>query len=150
MASQITGTFDCLLNRLFRRISKKASKFRVTGFCEGNPSVTGGFPSQRASNAEHVSIWWRYHTITCSSCCRSLPNCIWHSINLTATKWHRNVFAILVTIYLKPISLAKILTRTNEQESSLNVHEGRHFFNWPEKNPIRFVVSRVPTRRSDA
>ena len=97
-----------------------------------------------------LSIWWRYHTITCSSCCRSLPNCIWHSINLTATKWHRNVFAILVTIYLKPISLAKILTRTNEQESSLNVHEGRHFFNWPEKNPIRFVVSRVPTRRSDA
>ena len=24
--------------------------------------VTGGFPSQRACNAENASIWWRYHT----------------------------------------------------------------------------------------
>ena len=28
---------DCLLNRLFRRRSKKTSKLRVTGLCEGNP-----------------------------------------------------------------------------------------------------------------
>ena len=35
---------DCLLNRLFRRRSKKISKLRVTGLCEGNPPVTGGFP----------------------------------------------------------------------------------------------------------
>ena len=34
------------------------SKLRVTGLCEGNPPVTGGFPSQTASNAENVSIWW--------------------------------------------------------------------------------------------
>ena len=27
---------DCLLNRLFRHISKKTSKLRVTGLCEGN------------------------------------------------------------------------------------------------------------------
>ena len=27
---------DCLLNRLFSHISKKASKLRVTGLCEGN------------------------------------------------------------------------------------------------------------------
>ena len=38
---------DCLFNRLLRRISKKASKLCVTGLCEGNPPVTGGFPSQR-------------------------------------------------------------------------------------------------------
>ena len=32
---------DCLLNRLFRRRSKKTSKLRVTGLCEGrNSSVT--------------------------------------------------------------------------------------------------------------
>ena len=37
----------CLLNRLFWRTSKKASKLRVTGLCEWNPPVTGGFPSQR-------------------------------------------------------------------------------------------------------
>ena len=54
---------DCVLNRLFRRRSKKTSKLRVTGLCEGNPLVTGGFPSQRASNAKNVSIWWRHHEI---------------------------------------------------------------------------------------
>ena len=52
---------DCLLNRLFRRSSKKTSKFRVTGLCAGNSPVTGEFPAQMASNAENVSIWWRHH-----------------------------------------------------------------------------------------
>ena len=33
---------DSLLNCLFRRRSKKTSKFRVTVLCEGNPPVTGG------------------------------------------------------------------------------------------------------------
>ena len=35
----------CLLNRLFRRRSRKTSKLRVTGY------------------AENVSIWWRHHDI---------------------------------------------------------------------------------------
>ena len=52
---------DCLLNRLFRRWSKKTSKLRITGLCEGNSPVTGEFPPQRASNAEKVSVWWRNH-----------------------------------------------------------------------------------------
>ena len=51
---------DCLLNRLFRGRSKKTSQLRVTGLCEGNSPVTGEFPTQRASNAENVSIWWRH------------------------------------------------------------------------------------------
>ena len=34
-------------------------------FCEGNSLGTGEFPSQRASNAENVSIWWR-HNVTMS------------------------------------------------------------------------------------
>ena len=50
---------DCLLNRLFRRRSKKTSKLRVTGLCVGNWPITGEFPTQRASNAENVFIWWR-------------------------------------------------------------------------------------------
>ena len=33
--------YDCLLNRLFRRGSKKTSKLCVTGLCEGNSSGTG-------------------------------------------------------------------------------------------------------------
>ena len=52
---------DCLLNRLFRRRSKKTSKLRVTGLCVGNSPGTGEFPAQMASNAENVSIWWRHH-----------------------------------------------------------------------------------------
>ena len=42
----------CLLNRLFRRRSRKTSKLRVTGLCVGNSPGTGEFPAQIASNAE--------------------------------------------------------------------------------------------------
>ena len=52
---------DCLLNCLFSRRSKKTSKLRVTGLCEGNSLVTGEFPTQRVSNVENVSIWWHHH-----------------------------------------------------------------------------------------
>ena len=48
---------DCLLNHLIRR----TSKLHVTGHCEGNPPVTGGFPTKRASKVENVSIWWWHH-----------------------------------------------------------------------------------------
>ena len=51
----------CLLNRLFRRRSKKTPKLRVTGLCVGNSSMTGEFPTQMASNTENVSIGWRHH-----------------------------------------------------------------------------------------
>ena len=51
----------CLLNRLFRRRSKKTSKLRVTGLWAGNSPGTGEFPTQMASNAENVSIWWRHN-----------------------------------------------------------------------------------------
>ena len=61
---------DCLLNCLFRRRSKKTSKLRVTGLCERNSPVIGEFPSQRASNAENVSIWWL------PSCCTAVLLCV--------------------------------------------------------------------------
>ena len=48
--------FDFLLNRLFRRRSKKTATLRVAGLCEGNSPVTGEFPAQRSSNTENVSI----------------------------------------------------------------------------------------------
>ena len=50
---------ECLLDGLFRCRSKKTSKLRVTGLCEGNSPVNSEFPIQRASSAENVSIWWR-------------------------------------------------------------------------------------------
>ena len=52
---------DCLLNWLFK--SKKTSKLRVIGLCDGNTPMAGGFPAQRASNAENVSIWWRHRDL---------------------------------------------------------------------------------------
>ena len=58
----------CLPNHLFRRRSKKTSQLRVTGLCEGNSPVTGGFPAQTTSNAENVSIWWRHHAIFKMTC----------------------------------------------------------------------------------
>ena len=60
----------CLLNRLFRRRSKKTSKLRVTELGVGNSPVTGEFPAQIASNAENVSFWWRHH---------ASEYCIWHT-----------------------------------------------------------------------
>ena len=63
---------DYLLNRLFRRRSKKTSKLHVTGLCAGNSPGTGEFPAQMTSNAENVSIWWRHHglyRIVCLSHC---------------------------------------------------------------------------------
>ena len=50
-----------LLNYLFRRRSKKTSK--LTGLCAGNSPVTREFPTQKASKAENVSIWWRHHDV---------------------------------------------------------------------------------------
>ena len=64
MASQITGVSVICPGRSFvpERRSKKASKLRVTGLCEGNSSVTGEFPAQRANNAKNISIRWRHHS----------------------------------------------------------------------------------------
>ena len=71
MASQITGV-SIVYSTVCSGSSKKTSKLRVTGLCEGNSPVTGEFPAQRASNADNVSIWWRNHAhmsgIVCSGC----------------------------------------------------------------------------------
>ena len=50
MASLITGVPGFFAQPFIQR------QIKVTGLCEGDPLVTGGFPSQRASNAENISI----------------------------------------------------------------------------------------------
>ena len=40
---------------------KKHRSFTLLALCDGNLPLTDGFPSQRASNAESVSISWRHH-----------------------------------------------------------------------------------------
>ena len=56
----------CLLNRLLRRRSKKNIEApRHWPLC-GEFTGTGEFPTQRASYAENVSIWWRHHDLRLS------------------------------------------------------------------------------------
>ena len=79
---------DCSLGRLFRRRSKKTSKLRVTGLCDGKSPVDGEFPAQRASNGENVSIWWRHHVLGQFSQALTLP---YHVVpNLSKFSWISN------------------------------------------------------------
>ena len=64
MASQITDVSNCW----FQRRSKKVSKLCVSGLCAGNSPVTGEFPTQKASDAENASIWWRHHVRRVNGC----------------------------------------------------------------------------------
>ena len=57
IASHITGRSGVVFNSLFGLTSEKHQKSTFMALCEGNQPVTGGFPSQRASNADGVSIW---------------------------------------------------------------------------------------------
>ena len=80
---------DCLLNRLFKRRSKKTWKLRVTGLCAGNSPGTGEFPAQMASYAENVSIWWRHHAIGES----------WYWLVIT---FRINPWVQVITFHIKP------------------------------------------------
>ena len=62
-ASQIIGVSIVCSAVCSDVVKNKTPKLRITGLCEGNPPWTVGFPSQRASNADNVSIWWR-HLVT--------------------------------------------------------------------------------------
>ena len=59
--ASLTIVYSVVYSGAFRRRSKKTSKLRVTGLCEGNSPATGEFPAQRAIDAENISIWWRQH-----------------------------------------------------------------------------------------
>ena len=55
MAPQLTGV-SIVCSAVCLGADQRKIKFRVTGIGDGNPPVTGGFSSQRASNAENGSI----------------------------------------------------------------------------------------------
>ena len=76
---------DCLLSRLFRLRSKKTSKLRVTGLCEGNSPVSVNSPHKWPvtrkmfpfddviMNAKNVFISWLAHghiSVTLGRVCR--------------------------------------------------------------------------------
>ena len=60
MASQISS-LTIVYSTIYSGADQKKKKLHITGLCEGNSPVTGEFPTQRASNAENVSILWRHH-----------------------------------------------------------------------------------------
>ena len=54
-------SLGCLFYTLFKPTSKKTSRPALLVLCEENSPLTGEFSSQRTSNAENVSIWWRHN-----------------------------------------------------------------------------------------
>ena len=94
----------CLLNRLFKRRSKKTSKLRVTGLMCGEFTGTGEFPAQRASNEENASIWWRHHDTLLK----------WYEISIHASSdWSDTndyLFTCNIDVYVR---LGGVLTHCN-------------------------------------
>ena len=60
MPSEIANN-SAALNRFFRHSANKTSKLNITGPLWGESTITGGFPSQRHSNAENISMSWSHH-----------------------------------------------------------------------------------------
>ena len=80
MASQITSfTIDYSTVYSGADQRKHQSSASLAGLCEGNSPVTSKFPTQRASNAENVSIWWRHHEIYGNQFSNQLQ---WHDLTL--------------------------------------------------------------------
>ena len=56
-----------------------------------NSPVTGEFPTQRASNAENVSIWWRHH-VPCECAAGFIETIAFglneHTIFIVILKWN--------------------------------------------------------------
>ena len=61
VASQITSLTIVYPTVYSGADQRKHQNTASLAFVLGNSPVTGGFPSQMASNAENVSIWWRHH-----------------------------------------------------------------------------------------
>ena len=61
MVSQITDVSIVYSNVSSDTDQRK--QLHATGLSEGNSPVTGEFPTQKASNAENVSIWWCHHAL---------------------------------------------------------------------------------------
>ena len=108
---------DCLFNLLSRCRSKKTSKFRVIGLCEGNAPVTGEFPSQRASNAENVSIWWRHHGILELN----LFSEYWQLSHEVSALVHISMYLCDITITVTPITIFMWPTRGQPGSCRLQV-----------------------------
>ena len=67
MACQITNLMIVYSTVYLATDQRKHQSSALLALCAGNSPVTGEFPTQGASNAENVSIWWRHHVILAQS-----------------------------------------------------------------------------------
>ena len=99
-------------NRLFSTASKTTLQPELPALCEGNPPVTGGFPSQRVSYTEIVSMSWR-HNGSHSCCVRGMYRLLW---NLTkSSEW-----GVLGRTLSKKEIQWKLSIRTTSYDTSLS------------------------------
>ena len=119
---------DCLLNRLFRARSKKTSKLRVTGLCVANSPGTGEFPTQMASNAENVSIWWRHHDYCLSCLLCSVVIC------------YRKTLPVSFRITQNNIHIAKIIYISNYKRKKIEVHHQIFYVTFSDIG-LRYILS---------
>ena len=76
---------DYLLNRLFRGRSKKTSKLRVKGICEGTPPMTGGFPSQGPVTRKFFQFDDVIMHYVCAHNILWMYNSLWHADKICLT-----------------------------------------------------------------
>ena len=105
---------DCLLNRLFRRRSKKTPKLRVTGICAENSPVTGEFPAQMASAAKMLP----FDDVI-------MPENIVHRIQQRYCFLHDELFShywtVCDTIYIQAAGIGLHLRKSNWKNLNLIV-----------------------------
>ena len=137
--------------------SKKTLKLHLTGLCQWNSPVTEGFPSQRASNAENVSIWWYHHVMIlhhASDTVDSIYNIQWKSGNrevlfemINEVHFHYNdgimnamasQITSLTIVYSSVYSGAD--PRKHQSSASLAFVRGIH--RWPVNSPHKGPVTR--------
>ena len=90
---RLTHTVNSLRSDAYLSIkstAKKTSNLGVTGPCEGKPPVTDEFPSQRASNAENISISWRHHVLNNGDA--SSGRYLWTHFHEIIFDWHRREY----------------------------------------------------------
>ena len=63
-ASQINHNTTIYSTTCLGKQQRKHQSSKLLSLCEGNPPMTGGFPSQSASNAESVSLSLCHHNIS--------------------------------------------------------------------------------------
>ena len=152
-----------LVSRLFAHLFiqaqiKETSKL-CTSLCEGNPLVISGFPPQRVSNAENVSIWWCHHVrfwdnegnFTTDGLAQDCSNSIANALELlqSCTRPLQNSFYISIPKMLNfvvnlPVFTHSSKTRNTEQALILFWPPQQHFMNgFTEQRIINKTVRNV-------